>query len=577
MTKLKNHSAAYWLNPAAAAAFDRMEDAEGFIDLNSAGRTKAEQQGLINRWNQGGKANRPPYLYQPASPAETSRHVMNGGIAFDTSEWRRVKAFCGKYGFKWWGDSDPVHFEYVGAPSSGGSNNNVSLHTGDIRKKQRQLNFLNFPVGDEDGKPGNLFVAGTKNYQNFAGLEPDGWNGNNTGNSLDAQVKWVQSRLIAWGFPVGSHGADGDPGDDTKNATFAFQKATGLTPDKIAGTDTRNKLAQNPPSKSNIPVGRNATSRPTREIQTYLIGQGYDLGKWGADNEWGQATGTAVWNWQGKNGLEQDSVWGPASDSKAFGTSTPPVVTPPVTTNPNPPFVLPTEIVRYSAWSTNTPKGDKDKNGVVQPIVYVPKASRKNLAVHWDGGDTPTTSAQALQMLKNYEAYHMRTAGAGMLKYNFAINPVDGTIYEGRGFDMRAMAIGEGNTPNISVIVVGGKGNLTLNARNSLRFIYKLTNAYLGFIAGQKVHSDFNPTECPGAEIRAWVHGLGMASLPESVTPPVTPSEPEPEQPTTPTNPEGTSVVKNSVLEAYNKELDEIIKSATALKIVTENILKGDK
>ena len=96
MATLRNHPG-FWLRDDAAAAFDRAEAENGVFIVNSAGRTVAEQQDLINKWNRGGTYNRPPYLYRPASPANTSYHVKDGGIAVDIGDWRRFAQICERY------------------------------------------------------------------------------------------------------------------------------------------------------------------------------------------------------------------------------------------------------------------------------------------------------------------------------------------------------------------------------------------------------------------------------------------------------------------------------------------------
>lgn len=62
----------------------------------------------------------------------------------------------------------------------------------------------------------------------------------------------------------------------------------------------------------------NQTSRPTREIQQFLIDQGFDLGPWGADGIWGNATMRAVMAWQERVWLDVDGIWGIACDGLAF-------------------------------------------------------------------------------------------------------------------------------------------------------------------------------------------------------------------------------------------------------------------
>lgn len=113
MATLKNHPD-FWLRDDAAAAFNAYEAKYGKRTVNSAGRYEWEQQRLINRWDQGGTYNRPPYLYKPARPASASNHVKGGGIAVDIYDWQEFRKHCEEFGFKWFGSSDPVHFDFVG-------------------------------------------------------------------------------------------------------------------------------------------------------------------------------------------------------------------------------------------------------------------------------------------------------------------------------------------------------------------------------------------------------------------------------------------------------------------------------
>lgn len=106
---LRNHPG-YWLTVDAELWLARWEADHGTISVTSAGRTLAEQQQLIDRWDQGGTYNRPPYLYEPKRPAWAGTHV--GGVAFDTSEWQRFLGTCAAYGWYQRYSWDVVHFEY---------------------------------------------------------------------------------------------------------------------------------------------------------------------------------------------------------------------------------------------------------------------------------------------------------------------------------------------------------------------------------------------------------------------------------------------------------------------------------
>ena len=130
MTTLANHSG-FWMRDDAAQAFNRVEADHGLFTVNSAGRTEAEQNDFIARWDRGGAANRPPYLYAPARPATASNHVSHGGIAIDLGNWQSFLSVCAPYGFTHPFPTDVVHFEFHGvaattapaqAPSAGASN-----------------------------------------------------------------------------------------------------------------------------------------------------------------------------------------------------------------------------------------------------------------------------------------------------------------------------------------------------------------------------------------------------------------------------------------------------------------------
>jgi peptidoglycan hydrolase-like protein with peptidoglycan-binding domain len=290
MATLRNHPG-YYLRDDAAAAFDRAEAAHGIFRVNDARRTVAEQNALIARWNRGGASNRPPYLYEPANPPETSNHVKNGGIAVDLGDWQRFATIAGSFGFSHpYPGGDPVHFEYVGGGSSGGSSvtsiNDIGADY--VRKLQTQL-----------------------------GVAVDGDAGNETNTAL-------QRRLGVT--------ADGIFGPDS---TTALQRYTGATPDGIWGPQSIGSL------KATIDIGafspnygKPAGDPDVLAAQKLLNRFGYKLDE---DGDKGPATFAAIRDFQSKNGLEVDGIFGDASTAKAnallAGGTTPPVTppTPPVT------------------------------------------------------------------------------------------------------------------------------------------------------------------------------------------------------------------------------------------------------
>lgn len=235
MATLRNHRG-FWLRDDAAAAFDRAEADHGVFIVNSAGRTPAEQQTLIDRWNRGGAANRPPYLYKPAMPATASNHVANGGVAVDLADWRRFAQICGQYGFKHsYPDSDPVHFDFVGG--SGGGNATPSA---DVKARQAWMMSRGYDLGPTgaDGIPGPKYAAAVQKYQTF--LKAYGYTGSIDGiwgdgtqkahqkyydavHASNKELKAQQAFLISRGYDLGTTGADGIPGPKTTAAIKAYQ------------------------------------------------------------------------------------------------------------------------------------------------------------------------------------------------------------------------------------------------------------------------------------------------------------------------------------------------------------------
>lgn len=111
MRPLKHHPSILMRNDAADA-LDALEDKYGPIIINRGSVSEAVQQGLIDRWNKGGPANRPPFLYQPKSPARSSDHVQ--GIGLDVYNYTDDRAKLKEFGYEWYGKSDPVHYTFRG-------------------------------------------------------------------------------------------------------------------------------------------------------------------------------------------------------------------------------------------------------------------------------------------------------------------------------------------------------------------------------------------------------------------------------------------------------------------------------
>jgi peptidoglycan hydrolase-like protein with peptidoglycan-binding domain len=262
---LKNHPTKK-LRSDAADSLNRLEAKYGLVTVNSALRTRAEQQALINRWNRGGPANRPPYLYEPASLAKAT-HI--NGEAFDTSDIAKMLRVGADHGFVRTHLYDKVHFRYFpekdkyrgqSAPAGGATKGS--------EKTKREQAFLNQYRGEKlvtDGKRGPATVAANKRYQNF--LKKNwGYKGVVDGN---------------WGT-----------GTQASHSKYYASLKKGTTPPKVAGF-----------------------SQTTKNQQTFLILKRRE--KIAADGKRGPATIAAFKRYQQflkksygyRGGI--DGVWGP--------------------------------------------------------------------------------------------------------------------------------------------------------------------------------------------------------------------------------------------------------------------------
>lgn len=320
-----------WASDACAASVHRMDSAFGrILPINSAGRTYAEQAEAYRKYKNGGPLALPP---------GTSVHETGNAIDWHNSVWGILGLNAGtgwrgqpinRHGHRRTVTSETWHTEYdvnednfrgQGAPAGGASGGPA------IRDVQGWLNE-NLNAGlDVDGIDGPATQAAVKRYQGILGVAQDGVWGPGTeaahreqhpANSLygGAWVRSIQDKLNRLNY--GPLTIDGLDGAGTRAAVTRFQNDNGLAADGIAGPATNNKMDDR---LTAAPVGRNATSRPTYDVQRKLIEKGYDLGAYGADGDYGAATTSAVAKYQGDNGLAADGIYGPLTDEKLFAAA----------------------------------------------------------------------------------------------------------------------------------------------------------------------------------------------------------------------------------------------------------------
>ena len=262
MANLRNHPGKF-LNDGAEASLARMEAEFGSpFDISDAGRSVQYQQDLINRWDRGGPANRPPNLYEPGRPAATgSPHVINGGQAIDVVNANHrawIKANGGKHGWRFNIANDVVHAIYEAARdqfAGGGGGSSAPSST-----ERNQQNWVNVSQGAgiaEDGVRGPATIQAYKNYQSF---------------------------LRAWGY---TGAIDGVWGPGTQAAHQKYY-------------DSRNQPAAPAPAASG--------ELSFAQIQAGLNKFGYGLA---VDNVWGPKSSNALADFQSRNGLTVDRKVGP--------------------------------------------------------------------------------------------------------------------------------------------------------------------------------------------------------------------------------------------------------------------------
>lgn len=105
---------------------------------------------------------------------------------------------------------------------------------------QYGLHIMCCPPGSFDSKFGSGTESAVKKYQAKKGLTQDGIVGDNTWNTLVADIKHIQTLLKNKGYYTGN--IDGLAGSGTYNAVIQFQTASGLTADGMVGNATLNAL-----------------------------------------------------------------------------------------------------------------------------------------------------------------------------------------------------------------------------------------------------------------------------------------------------------------------------------------------
>lgn len=161
-------------------------------------------------------------------------------------------------------------------------------------------------------------------------------------------------------------------------------------------------------------------------------------------------------------------------------------------------------IKRLSIWK------EREEIGLVKPKSVTPIKEVKGIAIHHAGGGMipPRKLEREIGKVKAIQKYHMQTNKWSDIAYNFVVGN-SGTIYEGRGIDIRPASQGTkyGNDNFLSVCWLGDATvhlvkDKALSAINllidDLEVIYNKDLEVKG-------HRDFKSTECPGDALYHWI------------------------------------------------------------------------
>lgn len=153
-------------------------------------------------------------------------------------------------------------------------------------------------------------------------------------------------------------------------------------------------------------------------------------------------------------------------------------------------------IILRSGWNARQPK-----NGPT----YVSPSKREYFVVHHSG-------APATQTVRAIQDWCMDGRGFSDIDYNHLVRATDGTIYEGRGWDVVGAHTTNFNTSGVGICVIGNN-EISDAAKRSVRWLYEQYNARCGKTLKVRGHRQLatTGTTCPGDTIYAWLQ-VGMSA-----------------------------------------------------------------
>jgi peptidoglycan hydrolase-like protein with peptidoglycan-binding domain len=135
-------------------------------------------------------------------------------------------------------------------------------------------------------------------------------------------------------------------------------------------------------------------------------------------------------------------------------------------------------------------------------VYSVPMTERTEFFVHYHGDPPPTRLGKDVP--RNVEKIHLANGWAGV-GYNFMVDH-NGTVYEGRGWNLVGAHCPNHNRSGIGVYVaLGGAQEPSNAAKRAVAALYREACERAGRALYKRGHRDGKKTACPGEKLYAWV------------------------------------------------------------------------
>lgn len=170
-------------------------------------------------------------------------------------------------------------------------------------------------------------------------------------------------------------------------------------------------------------------------------------------------------------------------------------------------------IVARQAWGAKPPKATP---------VPLPWAKVDTLVIHYSGALSDELP-DYVDRVRGIQRFHQDARGWNDIAYNMLVSKT-GVVYEGRGYGVMPAATLGHNQHTQAICFLGGdaagRDDVTDAGRRAISYLIQLANKESTQTLDVKGHRDFNPTDCPGDELYAFVRTKGWQAYPSATYPP---------------------------------------------------------